>query len=371
MKTTVLHTDTSADLTKRIAIYKEDRLKARILFMNLGAININKVVMFEYDDSNFSIVTFNKRYNISKRNIMYSSESKEIIINCSGNKIMVTRNNGRGKTTKYLLWELDNTNVNAYPNSIDACNTTNAILLKKYPQLRFLNDFSNTNSINSLLSSNTGNVIKENLSISSILKHKLYSPKKCLAYLYKTQWDMALKLINLNIQPKEWKIYSEYVIATNIPDEINFLWSDLMKLARTLNRKINISWSEKRIKLTHDKWAKELNLIILEANNRPLVINPLFRECADKLNIKLIETTKELAQEGINREHCVGSYVHRVESGNSAIFKVEDYTLELVKENNTIRIGQFKGLRNCNAPDSLFYLINQEIYKLFPNTITI
>ena len=83
MKTTVLHAETSVDLTQRVAIYKEDRLKARILFMNLGPIDIRRTIMFEFDDKdtkdNFSIITYRLRYNISKKNIMYSSEVKETV----------------------------------------------------------------------------------------------------------------------------------------------------------------------------------------------------------------------------------------------------------------------------------------------------
>lgn len=360
MKTTVLHAETSVDLTQRVAIYKEDRLKARILFMNLGPIDIRRTIMFEFDDKdtkdNFSIITYRLRYNISKKNIMYSSEVKETIINCSNNKIMITHNERNRFGTKHLMW-----------NEVD--NLTKGILLIKYPQLRFLNDFlTDYNDTTSLLSVNTGCTIINNLSISSILKYKLYSAKKCLAHLYKTQWNIAFKLAKLHIDPRTWKVYSDYVIATKVPEKLSPLWTDLVKVARIMNRKVNISWSENRIKLTHDEWNKEMNLITVTATDRPLTIAPLFRECADTLNIELIQTTKELTEEAMNKRHCVGSYVSTIESGVSGIYKVEDYTLELVKANDTVRINQFRGLDNCNAPDRLFDLINQKITKFFPNS---
>ena len=68
-------------------------------------------------------------------------------------------------------------------------------------------------------------------------------------------------------------------------------------------------------------------------------------------------------------KHCVGTYVNSVESGNSGIYSIGDYTLELKPKwskdykNRLLVINQFRGYKNCNAPKDLHEQVINELLK--------
>lgn len=363
MKQTLLLQTTNEQLTHIVNIYKQgNKQLARVLFMNNGPIDLRRKVLFEKDNGDFNIVQFRQRWNVSKRSIIYKRETRELDINRKGNNIYIASSNGIVQRMSHCIWS-------------QLCDEDKKIIIERIPQLRFLTEFfkniqqSNNLWIDTSWMSYQIGYVCHRMSLSSMLKHKLFNSRDCIRHLYKTDANTARDLIRFDIDLKEWKVYKDFLIVTKFPpiEEYNKqLFKDLLKIARILNRKVDISWSANRIKDTHDKWAKELNLIVLQGNERQLNVKPIFKDIAEKTQLELIDNTKELALEGLVKHHCVGSYVQSVDSGKCGIYKVGDYTLELREDNdNSLQINQFRGLYNKEAPIELFQKVYQTLSSFF------
>jgi len=131
------------------------------------------------------------------------------------------------------------------------------------------------------------------------------------------------------------------------------LLEDTVNLGFKLNRKVNAAWSVKRLKLEHDNWAKEYTEIVMELSNRPLNIHPAFIELSKVIDGTLLKTTKDLAVEGAQQKHCVASYSSTIDSGRTAIFHINGFTAEVIKNGTQFELKQFNGFANKRAPDEI------------------
>jgi hypothetical protein len=140
--------------------------------------------------------------------------------------------------------------------------------------------------------------------------------------------------------------------------------TDTIRLGNMLNKKVNCSWSLKRLVSEHDKWSIEVSDILAELSElRKLNISNVYLDFANYAKLVPLKTNKALIREGSIQHHCVGSYTNRVNSGNCCIYHVEGYTLELgfdkiwrdgkFTDNKILHIVQFRGYRNQNAPNEL------------------
>mgnify|MGYP000895386789 FL=1 len=138
-------------------------------------------------------------------------------------------------------------------------------------------------------------------------------------------------------------------------------------MAKTLNKKVNCSWSAKRLKLEHDTWAREITDVVFIDGDRELSISEKYLDFSEKSGFKILKTSKEMAHEGRVNNHCVATYISKVENGSCAIYHIDGYTLELrhkwVKGNLELIIGQFRGYKNCEAPKELYDLVISELDK--------
>lgn len=339
----VLQQDTNAELTHLVKLYKRDKKAVRIIMMNNGPIHLLRKVMFKEANGDFSIVTYAQKWNISKRNVMYRSESRQSSIIVKGEKIYTTYvNRGKENLLKHAMWnELTTQELQ--------------LIVDRFPQFRFISEIDS--KINYFAS----------CSFSSMLKHKLFSLKDILRHNYKSSIVVAESLSKLGIDGKWWKIYRDYVKATKFPDKLSLHFNDLAHIARTMDRKIDIAWSEKRMKDTHDKWSKELNIIVMNASNRKMNVAEEFIQAGKLLGVEPISNTKELAQEGLSQSHCVGSYVFNVESGRSGIYHFKGYTLQLNKDAKGLSIGQFKGFRNAVVPSEITAMVMEKLQSVIIN----
>jgi hypothetical protein len=165
----------------------------------------------------------------------------------------------------------------------------------------------------------------------------------------------------------DWKRISPFLTNVEnlkITHFQNHLFRDTIEMAIKLDRKINCSWSDKRLKLEHDTWSKELRKIMLEFE--PIIqLNPhkIFEDFEQFTGYNMLRTNHELIEEGHRQDHCVAGYGSSIASGYSGIYQVSGYTLEVnyrVDYNNrsnaskkTLNYGQLKGLRNCTPPKEL------------------
>jgi hypothetical protein len=115
---------------------------------------------------------------------------------------------------------------------------------------------------------------------------------------------------------------------------------DTCKMAKTLGRKVNCKWGLTRLKEEHDKWAREITRIILDCEKEfELNIRPEYKAFADFSGFRLLRTNKDMLEEGMSQNHCVGTYIDRVDRGECAIFHVDGYTLQVGIETKTERVS--------------------------------
>jgi hypothetical protein len=96
-------------------------------------------------------------------------------------------------------------------------------------------------------------------------------------------------------------------------------------------------------------------------------VNQMFIKFSEMSGFKLLTTTKEMNYEGRKNNHCVATYVSNVDSGQSGIYSIDDYTLELVNtwsndyKKTVLKINQFRGYSNCQAPSDLFDSVKSKV----------
>ena len=111
-----------------------------------------------------------------------------------------------------------------------------------------------------------------------------------------------------------------------------------------------------------------------------LNIRPIYKAFAEYSGFKLLSTNKDMLAEGMIQNHCVGTYINKVEKGQCAIYHVDGYTLELSHITETFKVKesfeggipqyrnlekkvlknvQFRGKYNADAPKELNDRVNR------------
>jgi len=346
---TELYSHQSPVVDTLFRIYAKDKFKARVYYMNDDShiFKSTRLVVFDEPNGDFDIVQFVRKYGISKTDKMYNRESREFSIMKRANKFYYKS----GKNIKPLVFA-----------NLLSCQNSNIVItemIKRLPWLRYLTEH---------------NVI-HSTSLSTIYSKKLFSLDKALRYQYKVPLPCAKILYELTKSDSRviyLRFYVEYMINIDnlhntLPKYDFGLFYDTVKMAKTLNKKVNCSWSAKRLKLEHDTWAREITDVVFIDGDRELSISEKYLDFSEKSGFKILKTSKEMAHEGRVNNHCVATYISKVENGSCAIYHIDGYTLELrhkwVKGNLELIIGQFRGYKNCEAPKELYDLVISELYK--------
>lgn len=93
-----------------------------------------------------------------------------------------------------------------------------------------------------------------------------------------------------------------------------------------------------------------------KTRNRKMKIAEPFRILAQKISgYELLETEKEMADEGCRQHNCVQTYIRAVNAGKCAIFthvnaKGKRFTIEVGYDDGEYRCFQFKGVCNSDSP---------------------
>lgn len=107
---------------------------------------------------------------------------------------------------------------------------------------------------------------------------------------------------------------------------------DLFEQARILNRKIKMSWSDRKIHDMHMKWTEEIQIIKMR-NCSESPIWDIIPELPH--NIELLNSEKRIAEEGTKMHHCIyTNYLHPLEYKNAIAFHVHGdnpYTVMFAK----------------------------------------
>ena len=335
--------DSKVDVLREL--YERDSYKARILYMNnTMSYTSNRVGLFEEKNGDFSLVFFTRIYGISKTNKWYSREKRMLTVTYKGGKFWVI-NNFRKKYVTHLCL-----------STIDDIPLSQRNVMLKYLASRFT-------WINFMIE----HVVLQNVSFNTIVSKKLYSLRKALTHQYKVPYPVA-KLIHKHTRSNGYHTASNlihYLDHIKGIDNLREEWftdnnqrcifHDTIKMGKTLNKQVNCSWSNKRLKVEHDKWSNEISDVIFVDGNRDMLINDMFIDFNSFSGYHMLTTTKEMAVEGKRNNHCVASYISKVENGYSAIYRIGDYTLELIRKRHdriyVLTIGQIKGYGNCSPPD--------------------
>ena len=196
--------------------------------------------------------------------------------------------------------------------------------------------------------------------LQNMIKGKITNPRDYIkAYLKTSPYknldvstEIFYKSFNTNDagSPKGFRKYILY--ATN-PNEAlehvakksgnysyNSTLEDLFSQAEMLNKKVNLKWSEARIKEVHAEWTRELMGMAIKTINP---VNYNYPEIDTPEGITLIKSNLELFEEGTTMKHCVyANYERSVRNKDYYVFK---YDREGVRA--TV------GVRRVTGPDSI------------------
>jgi len=329
-----------SEKTKKVkALYEIDRVKAGILVRNdIGSYFSTETSIIDWEDGNFNCYVKKVYFKMSINNVKYITVEITQNISIKKGKLWYINPMDKKKSIQPLTMGYISSNFLPF-------------ILEKYPMLRFL----------------TEHVYLKNMSINTILTNKLFTPKKCYNFLYKTTGSISATLVEkLDIYSWKQALKNKVVEnASNFNLELlvdNYLFLDTLRMANVLRKKVNCAWSVKRLKLEHDEWAKEITNILYTAMDEPLSIKETFVEFANTTpEVKLLKSTKELAIEGMTKGHCVASYSSKVNTWQSAIYNVGDYTLELSMKEQSLYIAQFRGRGNCLVDTNLNLQIQEKV----------
>lgn len=359
VKYTLFAESKSSKLDKLLEVYDKDPKKARVLFLNTGEFNnfcSNRLVMFERGDD-FEITTFKRTYGISITNRLYNSEKKlRSIIYKSGKFWFI--NHANPKIFVNLTYNCLKIFFQDWRVELRGENKVHDYLLKKFSWIRFISE----------------NIVLKSISFNTFTKYKLYNLNDALRHIF----GVPLPVIKTYLQHsknnidydgntiKNFKRLKKRLInIENLRIEMlsHPFFNDMIRLSDMLNKKINCSWSINRLISEHDKWSIEVSDILAELTELTyLNIKKVYLDFASHANLVPLRTNQDLIREGSIQHHCVGSYQSRVDSGQCCIYHVNGYTLELIFEGDFIidkfkdkklKIKQFRGYRNKDAPDSL------------------
>lgn len=347
-KYTLLKESDKKHILRFIDLYKENALHARVKFFSNDSnqpYSFTRLVLFEWENGDFEISEFEVKFGISITNRMYSSQKKlRSLIYKKGKFWCLDKTNVRGNSGGKIL-PMSFSNVYAFIHLAEHGSN--------------VSDSSSTNSkIHEFLKTKFFwfKTIHEHkyawrLSFNKIVKDELFNFKALNRELFKVPNNIAEIAIGSQADyhsrfrqyghPAEFlKVWKEII---KVLDNIQNLTSEMLyhedfidtcRMARTLGKKVNCSWGVKRMKQEHDEWAKEITHIKLACEKEyQLDVRKHFRLFADFSGYKLLMTNKEMLFEGMTQNHCVGTYLDRVDNGSCAIFHVEGGTLQVVVSN--------------------------------------
>ena len=124
---------------------------------------------------------------------------------------------------------------------------------------------------------------------------------------------------------------------------------DVIRMARSQRRRINLEWGAKRWKHEHDRLSRAEVLDRLAGENTTYDVSGFEALLPDRFDGYLIRTSRRLGMEGLRQRHCVASYHSQLQAGNCAIAAVfvdrQRWTVQLLptgKADAPLRIAQIK-----------------------------
>jgi hypothetical protein len=358
--TELLYEDTPDNITQLNKIYKEDRYHARVYYLNSsgdpsldGNFTQESLYRFEDKDGNMDLVLFQRKYGITKNNKRYISKKVQFRIRIRASGVWVTSNY---KIRAYMLHDAFGLRCNhKIQKKIEE------IMFKKLAWFRYIKEeFPHMDK-----------------SLNYFINKGLYTKKDIIKDQYGFDWPLSKVLYDMDKENntfygyadyRKLQFYKDWIINENKFDKelITKNWGifyDSLKVAKVIDKKINMRWGEARLKQEHIDMSMEMVNIIYRYDESELNNKKCYVEFAEYSGYKLMGTMKELAMEGITKRHCVASYKMDVNRQYCSIYGIGDYTLELGECNEGLYIKQFRGYENKLAPDVLRDAVNDKLGK--------
>lgn len=132
---------------------------------------------------------------------------------------------------------------------------------------------------------------------------------------------------------------------------------DVIRMAKSQKRRINLTWSAKRWKEEHDKLSRAEALLRMAHENTRYDVSKYETLLPDRFNGYIIRTSRRLGMEGLRQRHCVASFDSRIRNGSCAIVvvfvKKQRWTVEIWETGDPecpLRIAQIKTRYNGLPP---------------------
>ena len=362
----------SSKLEKLMQVYKDNPHAARVMFFNDSRHEYfsKRLVGFFQENGDFEICHYHKTFGISVTNRMYSREKKEASILYTKKKFYYQHNKKLTQLTVNGLYNF----LHGWNYVKDICTTSIVeFFIKKFSWIRFVIE----------------NSVLHGISFNTFTRYKLYNLNDALRHVFKCPLPVIKVLLS--------KDEKGNLVYTNHPMHLKKMWmgiekhlknienlrlemfkhhlfEDACRMAKILGKKVNCSWSLKRLTEEHNKWSREITYIVL--SNEPkydLKISEIYREFAEYSGYRLLTTNIDMLGEGMIQNHCVGAYIDRVNSGKCAIFHIEGYTLDVrfstiwdngkhaMTKENVFHVNQFRGRNNNDAPKELEAAVKEKV----------
>jgi len=376
-KYTLIVRTSNSKVDELYKLYEIDPYKARVKFFNTGkeSFTTTSIILFEFENGDFEICEFRFSYGISTTNRIYSSQKKISFISFKKNKFWYKGPMGTIRPLTY-------SNLMHFITMNDFGQTDSKTYKKFKDNFHWLQMLSE-------------NKLSHHIPFNTIISKKIFGMKDVYRHVMRVPYPVAKKVI----EGKVFRRLSGDVKATNklikswyealkILDHTDQLsvemlespyFLDTCKMARTLGRKVNCKWGLTRLKDEHNRWSRDIANILLDCEvEYALRINQVYCNFAKFSGFQMFRTNKELLAEGIMQNHCVGTYIDRIQNGSCAIYHVDGYTLQVgtgesvlpIKKRDiptaerpfaptryeripTLTIKQFRGKNNDSAPDAL------------------
>ena len=346
----------SSKVKKLHELYEADKFKARVYFMNeRHDFNNSRLVFFIEKNGDFDIVNFVRTYGISKTNRMYSREKRTFQLKFSKNKFTLIHLN---RVSAPTISNIANKSI-GLTETYDLPTDIFGIIGDRFAWVRFISE----------------NYTLHNISLNTFINKKLFTLKKALKHALKCPYPVA-KMLNESKTTHNGisylKYYMDYIsnVESLKPSWVNEkfdLFYDSLKMAKIVDKKVNASWSDRRLKEEHDKWSKIINDVMFIDCDRKMNITQVFEDFSKFSKYKIITTTRRLAEEGLTMNHCVGSYVSKIEAGRSAIYVLPGHTFEVTKKwykgKELLQLGQIVTYGNGKADNK----IKKEVVEAIEN----
>jgi hypothetical protein len=337
VKYTLIKESDKKEVNELFRVYKEDPFKARVKYHNKGKGNFvfTRLVLFEFNKDEFEICQFMVTLGISTTNRIYSSQKKLLSISYKKGKFWYINNRNKNKSIRpltygnFISFIQETENIYTWDEVCGSFAEQSEVFKyfhKRFPWVLMLSE-SDISPVANM------NVIKTQklFGMNDLNRHVMKVPNNIAKIVMDS--NFFNKLSNQGQPIKRWVgILKVLDNIQNVTPELldNHLFYDTCKMANTLGRKINCSWGSKRLKEEHDKWSKEITRIVLDCEiEYDLNIRPIYKAFAKFSKYKLLKTNKDMLGEGMLQHHCVGTYINQVDKGETAIFHVKGYTLQV------------------------------------------